>query len=404
MDAMVRRKRLIAPIIQFIHTEASSGVILLIVTVGALVWANSPWANGYTQLWQTPVFVGVGANELKMSAGHWINDGLMAVFFLLVGLEIKRELLSGELSSARKAALPFAAAIGGMIAPALLYAALNRGTDAGAGWGIPMATDIAFALGVLALAGSRVPLGLKVFLVALAIVDDLGAVLVIALFYTSQLQATPLLWAAALVGGLLLLNRMGVRSLAPYLIAGGVLWLLFLASGVHATIAGVALAATIPAKGDESPLQKLEDALHPWVTFGVMPVFAFANAGVPLGEGFRSAVGDPIAHGIGAGLLLGKPLGIVGMAWLAVKLKFAELPESVGWRHIVGAGILGGVGFTMSLFIAELGLTDPTHLLVAKTAILGSSVAAGVVGFILLRRADEAGATRRRPQTQPDPD
>ena len=395
------RRRLLLPIVQFIKTEASSGIVLMLAAMLALGWANSPWATGYAELWKTPAYFGFGSTEVRLTAGHWINDGLMAIFFLLVGLEIKRELLTGELASARKATLPIAAALGGMVVPALLYTLFTRGTPASAGWGIPMATDIAFALGIIALAGSRVPLGLKVFLVALAIVDDLGAVLVIALFYTSQLQVVSLVWAAGLVVGLLVLNRLGVRSLVPYLLTGGVLWFLFLASGVHATIAGVVLAATIPAKGDESPLQRLEDTLHPWVTYGIMPIFAFANAGVPLGEGLRTAAGDPLANGIGFGLLIGKPLGIVGMAWLAVKLKLAELPESVGWRHIAGAGILGGVGFTMSLFISELGLTDPTHLLVAKTTILVSSVTAGLIGFFILRRVGRSEPNPRRPQNQP---
>ena len=423
------RRRLLDPLVQFIQTEASSGILLMSAALVAILWANSTWAKSYFDLWHVDVtFV-----ALTMSLLHWINDGLMAVFFLVVGLEIKRELLLGELSSAKRAALPIAAALGGMIVPALIYAGFNTGGPGAKGWGIPMATDIAFALGVLALLGPRIPLGLKVFLAALAIVDDLGAVLVIAIFYTAELNIPLLLGAGGVVAGLLLLNKAGIRQLTPYVIGGIVLWFLVLQSGIHATIAGVLLAATIPTKvrlnareyasrnrelvdaferedtseddvllspsrqtlieevaraseDAQMPLERLEGALHPWVTYGIVPTFALANAGVPLGEGMPQVATHPIALGVMLGLVVGKPIGIALFAYLAVKRKLAELPQGVRWRHVIGVGMLGGIGFTMSLFVADLGLATPQQLVVAKSAILLASAVAGIAGFMTLRR------------------
>ncbi|HEX2035187.1 MAG TPA: Na+/H+ antiporter NhaA [Chloroflexota bacterium] len=426
------------PFRKFAHQEASGGVLLLLCTVLALVWANSPWADGYAALWHTPVTVGVGGFELSEDLLHWINDGLMAVFFFVVGLEIKRELLVGELASPRRAALPIAAAVGGMLVPAALYALLNAGTEGARGWGVPMATDIAFALGVLALLGSRVPVALKVFVTALAVVDDIGAVLVIALFYTPSLVWPALMWAAACLAGLVALNRLGVRRPLPYGLLGVALWLATFQSGIHATVAGVLLAITIPARsridagsfaargqalldvfrgaspaaspgapavavvGEEqlaavgaleeaceqvqTPLQRLEHSLHPWVAFGIMPVFALANAGVALGA---QAGGEALTHhvtlGVLLGLVLGKQLGVTLFTWLAVRTGLAALPSGVTWRHIYGGGWLAGIGFTMSLFITGLAFDDPATAARAKVGILVASLIAGVGGWLLLR-------------------
>jgi NhaA family Na+:H+ antiporter len=426
-------ERLAQPFLGFVGRESASGVLLLGCTVVALVWANSPWAAAYTYLWETPIAVGVGRFSLQESLHHWINDGLMAVFFFLVGLEIKREVLVGELASLRRAALPLAAAVGGMVVPALLFVAVNGAGPGARGWGIPMATDIAFALGILALVGPRAPLALKVFLAALAIVDDIGAVLVIAIFYTDQLSVTALTWAAGLMAALVACNWAGARHPAPYAILGLALWLAFLESGVHATVAGVLLALTIPARtridageflarsrealdgfasagvasadvltsrvhqdaifaietaaeAAQAPLQKLEDKLHGVVAFGIMPLFALANAGVSLSGG-GPALGTPIALGVVLGLVVGKPLGITLAAWLAVRTRLAERPGDVSWRMLHGAAWLGGIGFTMSLFIAGLAYDDAVRLTEAKLGILTASVMAGLVGWLVLRRS-----------------
>lgn len=413
-------------------TEASSGVLLLVATVTALVWANTPWAQSYFDLWRTPVSLHAGGVGIELSLLHWVNDGLMAVFFFLVGLEIKREVLLGELSSPRKAALPIAAAFGGMVVPALIYVAFAGGT-APSGWGIPMATDIAFALGVLALLGSRAPFALKVFLTALAIVDDLGAVLVIALFYTSDLHLAALGWAAVVVVALLGLNRGGVRASLPYAMLGVVLWLLFLKSGVHATLSGVVLALTIPARvylnpreflnaargalvdfeascvggereliseektaalnqlgslsdGVQMPLERIENSLHPYVTFGIMPIFALANAGVALGSSASGALREPLAWGIALGLLVGKPVGIFLASLVAIKTRVAERPRGVAMRHLLAAGCLGGIGFTMSLFITDVAFDSDAQIASAKVAILIASALSGVAGYLMLAR------------------
>lgn len=396
-----------------------------------MIWANSPLAATYFGLWDTKLAIGFEGLSLEESLLHWINDGLMAIFFLLVGLEIKREILVGELASLRAAALPIFAAAGGMVVPALVYTAFNFGGPGSAGWGIPMATDIAFALGAISLLGSRVPVALKVFLVALAIVDDIGAVLVIALFYTADISFLALTGGAGFVGLLVLANITGVRRPIVYAALGLGLWLAFLLSGVHATVAGVLLAFTIPAKphidirdflqrgreilnefeqigGErsvlederrtsavialektcedvETPLQRLEHGLHGWVNFLILPLFALANAGVALTGNIFLTLTQPVALGVIFGLLIGKPVGITLFSWLAVRLRLATLPESVTWRQIHGAGWLAGIGFTMSLFIAGLAFGEDGLLDQSKTAILSASLLAGVIGFSLLR-------------------
>jgi NhaA family Na+:H+ antiporter len=430
-------ERVLGPFQSFFSKSTTGGLVLLACTVVALVWANSPWADAYHHLWETPVTIGSPGFSLTMSLHHWVNDGLMAVFFFLVGLEIKREVLVGELATRRTATLPVAAALGGMIVPALLYAAVNAGGPGARGWGVPMATDIAFALGILALLGDRVPSGLRVFLAALAIADDLGAVLVIAFFYTAALDWSALGGATAVLMVLAGLNRAGARRPLTYALLGIVLWLFVLSSGIHATIAGVLLALAVPARtrisetefiaraeasladfraADEpgtsvltnrghqaalqamesatdaaqAPLQRIEHALHGFVAFLVMPIFALANAGVPLGNGVGLALGSPIAWGVILGLALGKPLGITLASWLAVRAGAADLPTGVAWRHIHGAGWLGGIGFTMSLFVAGLAFGEPAALDIAKLGVLGASVLAGLIGFLLLRRAAPA--------------
>ena len=425
--------RPLRPFQAFAHAGSLSGILLLASAIVALVWANSPWHESYFALLEQRFAVGPVEHQLEMTVLGWCNDALMALFFLLVGLEIKREFLVGELASPRRAALPIAAAIGGMVVPATVYWAINPSGDASAGWGIPMATDIAFALGILALLGPRVPLGLKIFLTALAIVDDMGAVVVIALFYTGSVQAGALLLAGATLAALGLLNRAGVRRLAPYLVLGLVLWLTVHEAGIHSTIAGVLLALTIPShtrinavefsararqlitefdeaetgdllvitskgqqeaihalevtsEGVQAPLLRLEHALPGLVQYGIMPFFAFANAGVRLGGG-ESALVPAVTLGVAAGLVAGKPLGILLFSWLAVRLGVASLPAGSTWRMVVGAACLGGIGFTMSLFIAALAFDGPGLLASAKIGIIAASTVAGVVGALLLRRS-----------------
>jgi len=405
--------------------------VLLASTAIALLWANLA-PESYNNTWETHATIRVGPNALDLSLRHWINDALMALFFLLVGLEIKREFLVGELSSPRKALLPIMAALGGMVAPALCYLALAGGTDAARGWGVPMATDIAFALGVLALLGRRVPTGLKVFLAALAIADDLGAVLVIAVFYTDTMQFAALGAAAITFLVLLISNWVGIRWLVWYGVLGLLLWMAVFHSGLHATVAGVLLAMAMPAWSrinlprfkehlDETTRQlneqgnptgavlaqeellsrvmhlrwactKLQPSLHqlehdlaPWVAMVVMPLFALANSGVSLAQA-GSGLSDPLALGITAGLLVGKPVGIVLGSWLVVRVGLASLPRSTSWGHILGVGLLGGVGFTMSLFIAGLAFGEGARLDTARLAILSASTLAGVAGFLVLRR------------------
>jgi len=374
---------------ELFRNPAAPGVALMVAAAAAFVWANSPWADAYSALLATPVAVEIGAAGLHKPLILWINDGLMALFFLMVGLEVKREIAQGELSSMQKAALPVAAAIGGMVVPALLYVVLNLGGEGQAGWAIPMATDIAFALGVLALLGDRVPASLKVFLAALAVADDIGAVTVIALFYTSKLSLTALLIAAGFGALLLVLNRLRVQNLGLYLLVGAALWVAVLKSGVHATIAGVLLALAVPLHGEEdddhSPLVHLEHTLHPWVSWLVLPVFALANAGVTV-LGTEIELLHPVALGTAAGLVVGKSVGIPAFSWLAVRLGWGQLPEGAGWRDVIGVGMLGGIGFTMSIFVAGLAFADPALLDTAKLGIIGSSLLAGVLGTVVLLR------------------
>jgi len=386
------------PFERFAGSEAAGGIVLLACTAVALAWANSPWGGAYEAILHRSLYVGGTQLMLELSVHEWINDGLMAVFFFVVALEIKREMLVGELASIRQASLPIAGAIGGMIVPALIYAALNAGGPGARGWGIPMATDIAFALGVLALLGPRIPLALRVFLAAVAIVDDIGAVLVIALFYTASLSSIGLALAGVLLATLIALNWSGVRNPVPYILLGLVLWLAVLLSGIHASIAGVMLAMTIPARAvrpDETPLlERLERALHAPVAFLIVPLFALANAGVRLGGASAGSHSMAIMGGVALGLVLGKPLGITAASWLAVRFRIAALPDGVSWRLLQGVSWLGGIGFTMSLFIGALAFTDAALLDSAKMGVLLASCAAAIMGWLVLRSTGPQGATR----------
>ena len=375
---------------EFLRLEAAGGVVLMAASVLALLVANSPLAAPYERLLDLPIAVRIGGLAIAKPLLLWVNDGLMAVFFLLVGLELKREMIEGHLSSLRRASLPAWAALGGMLAPAGLYAAFNW-QDAAAmnGWAIPAATDIAFALGVLSLLGNRVPAALKAFLLSVAIFDDLGAIVVIALFYTAKLSVLALGLAAVFLAGLVALNRAGVTRAAAYLVLGLPLWVAVLKSGVHATLAGVILAFCIPLRAPSegaSPLHRLEHALHPWVAFGVLPIFAFANAGVPVLELSVADLTHPVPLGIALGLFLGKQLGIMLAAWLGVRLGLASLAEGVRWPQLYGAAVLCGIGFTMSLFIASLafeqGGTAPAGL--ERLGILTGTLVSALVGYLVL--------------------
>ena len=415
--------RLVGPIDEFLHVESASGIVLLVATLTALALANSPLADGFLAFWSTPVGASFGSFELRHSLRHWINDGAMAVFFFVIGLEVKRELVIGELRDLRRAALPLAAALGGMVVPAGIYLALQLGEPGRDGWGIPMATDIAFVVGCLALLGPRVPHGFRVLLLSLAIADDIGAILVIAIGYTASIDLEALAFGVALAAAILVFQRLGVRSLGLYLVLAFAIWYAFHESGVHATIAGVILGMLTPSRpylsetrfarmlhrageivhGDweavphraerlqrfrtatreiVSPLEYLEHLLHPWVGFVIMPVFALANAGVAVS---LADFADPVALAVAAGLIVGKPLGIVLFSFVAVRLGVATLPEGVGWGALAGGGFLAGIGFTMALFIASLAL-DAALLDAAKVGILGASGVAAVVGMTLLSR------------------
>jgi NhaA family Na+:H+ antiporter len=370
---------------RFFAADSAGGLMLMAAAVAALFVANSPWADIY--------FAALHINIIGLSLEHWINDGLMAIFFMLVGLEIKREMLVGQLSSWSQRALPGFAALGGMLIPAMIYIAVNWGnSESLGGWAIPAATDIAFALGVLSLLGKRVPISLKIFLSALAILDDLGAVLIIALFYTSGLSVSMLLASLAVIIFLVVLNRSGVTRLFPYLIAGALLWFLMLQSGVHATLAGVVLALCIPL-GDsnnesKSPLLHLEDKLHPWVAFAVVPIFGFANAGVSLAGISLSNLIDPVPLGVTLGLLLGKQIGVFGLAALAIRTGLAKLPEECGWVQLYGVALLCGIGFTMSLFIGALAFPGSPHLVdEVKVGVLMGSVLSAILGVAVILRA-----------------
>ena len=372
----------------FFNSGKTSGLLLIACTLVSLALANSAFGPAYLQFWHGKI--------AGLSLGHWVNDGLMAVFFLLVGLELERELHSGELSEFRKALLPSLAAAGGVAVPALIHFAFNAGRSSAAGAGIPMATDIAFALGVLALLGNRIPASLKIFITAVAVMDDLVAIVVIAVFYTPRVSLPDLLGALTVFGALVALNRaLGVRMLAPYLLGGAVMWYLMLKSGVHPTIAGVLLAFAIPfsAKPEDeaSPSHRLENFLHKPVAFLVLPIFALANTGVVISAGWHLDLLGANSVGIIAGLVLGKPLGIVLLSAVAVWLGLCRLPADLGWRHILGAGLLGGIGFTMSIFIANLAFEgQAAQINAAKMAILLASLAAGALGYLWLWRV--AGA------------
>jgi len=384
--------------------EAFSGLLLLASAALALIAANGPWSRLYDGLLGTPVSVAVGAAALQKPLLLWINDGLMAIFFLMIGLEVRREMTDGALATWSQRALPLAAAIGGMVVPAAIFAAVNWGdSQALDGWAVPVATDIAFAIGILALAGDRVPAALKVFLLALAIFDDLGAILIIALFYSRDLSATSLGLAAVTLAVLLAMNRLGVKDVVAYMLVGLALWLFVLKSGVHATLAGVVLAFAIPYSGKSSPAYKLEKALHTWVSVLILPVFAFANAGVDLG-GLRLAdLGQPVTLGVILGLVAGKQIGIFAFSWLAVATGLVRRPAGVSWRHLYGVATLCGVGFTMSLFVGSLAfehLPQPELLTANRLGILVGSGLAGIMGYLLLRLAPplESGKAASRRQ------
>jgi len=405
-------RRRLEGLLEFVRHEAAGGMMLIVAAVLALFLANSPLAWLYDGFLGTPVKIQVGALKIDKPLLLWINDGLMAVFFFLVGLEIKRELLVGELSSVKRAALPAIAALGGMAAPALIYSLVNSSDPIGLrGWAIPAATDIAFAVGVLALLGSAVPLSLKVFLLALAIIDDLGAIIIIAIFYTTELSTLALTLAAVGLVVLAVMNRMGVARVAPYTIVGIFIWMCVLKSGVHATLAGVATALAIPLTGGSQSeseleaggpstvglLESLEHKLHPWVTYLIVPLFAFANAGVSLsGVTFAKLLGN-VPLGIVLGLFIGKPLGIFGFTWAAVKLGIAERPDGATWIQIFGVAALGGIGFTMSLFIGMLAFPDPAYAADIRIGVLVGSLLSASLGYVILKRAARIGAASRAP-------
>lgn len=444
--------RVISPFERFLRRTTAGGIVLIGTTVITLALAALLGGDTLHRVWESPLTIAAGERlRIEMSWQHWVNDGLMALFFLLVGLELKREVLVGELSSIKDAALPIAAAIGGMVVPGLIYAAFNANTPTASGWGIPMATDIAFAIGILVLLAWRVPKNLIIFLTALAIADDLGAVMVIAIFYTADLSLQWLTASGVLFGALVLLNRGGIRNPLPYTLIGLVMWAAVYASGVHATLAGILLALTIPARPTyspahferrigqlhadfvadrldletpddplsnhrmmsiaeameysaaavQSPLQRIEHGLTPWVTFVVIPIFALANAGIDLGSVVWSdALTNSVTVGVLAGLVLGKFAGISLFSWVAVRLGLARLPSGVEWKHLMGAAWLGGIGFTMSLFIAQLAFSDPVVVEQAKLGILLASAASAAIGLAWLLWAS---STDERPaQQQPE--
>jgi NhaA family Na+:H+ antiporter len=419
---------------RFFHSEVSGSVVLMACSVAALAWANSPWSQSYFDFTRVKVGVSWGGTSLDLTLQHWINDALMAIFFFVVGLEVKREIAIGQLSTLRKAALPVSAAVGGMLIPAGVYIAVNAGGQAVHGWGISVATDIAFALGILALFGSRAPIGLKVFLTALAIADDIGAVLVIAFFYTAKLKLGALLLAGAFMVLIAGARAIGIRRSGIYLALAIGVWLSVLTSGIHATVAGILVAMLVPIRAriepekfmattririaelesadltqdsmvaDEAQLHALDDIhqvtgdmippgialehqLHPLQAFLILPLFALFNAGVTLGGGALNDTTDPVGIGIVLGLVLGKQIGVTGFAWVAIESGWADLPDGVKWPHIWGASCLAGVGFTMSLFITELAFDDPSYIGKAKLGILVASLIAGILGYWILNRS-----------------
>ncbi|MVT10386.1 Na+/H+ antiporter NhaA [Chitinophaga tropicalis] len=424
---------LLRPVNKFIHQEFTGGIVLFVSVVVAIIWANSVWHESYHHLWETTFAVHFNNRGLDKPLHVWINDGLMALFFFVIGLELKREFMAGELSSMKKASLPMVAALGGMLIPGIIYFLVNRGLSSEGGWGIPMATDIAFSLALLSLAGKHIPASVKVFLSALAVADDLGAVLVIAFFYTAHIAFIPLMVAGTFLLLLGLGNLLGVRSAFFYLLLGIVVWAGFLMSGVHATIAGVLVAFTIPARPKideeeyieharkytdefenamrrdgalismqqlhalekmkqlsldaETPLQKIEFALHPWVAFMIMPLFALANSGMDIGSNFFSSLLNPVSLGVALGLVVGKFTGVFLFTWMMVRTRVAPLPQGASWKHIAGVAALAGIGFTMSLFITGLAFDDAMMTEQSKYGILVASLIAGTVGLLILRKA-----------------
>ncbi len=418
---------------QFLETEAAGGIVLLVAAVVALLWANSPWSASYESLWHTDLSVGLGRFVLSEDLRHWVNDGLMALFFFVVGLEIKRELVHGDLRHPRVAAMPAIAALGGMVVPALLFLLVTVGGGGARGWGVPMATDIAFAVGVVALLGSRVPASLKLFLLTFAIVDDIGAIVVIAVFYASDVQPAFIAAAVGLVAVMIGLRKAGVVWLVPYVILGVLVWLATQASGVHATIAGVALGLLAPAQpltpaaltrewasdlSDDpgpaeldamsrlaqtsvSPAERLEHRLHPWTSFVVVPVFALANAGVVIkADAFDASATVGVTAGVLLGLVVGKLVGITAATWLAVRTGLGRLPEGSTWPMVVGIAAIGGIGFTVSLFIAELAYEPGAIQDAAKLGVLGASTLAAILGATLLLRASRPSRERSEPAAQ----
>lgn len=422
-------REVLLPVQAFLRTEGRSGIVLLLAALLALAWANSPISHSYFALWESRVTLDLGLLTVSHDLRHWVNDGLMSLFFLVVGLEVKRELVHGELTDPRRAALPVAGAIGGMVLPAALFVVLNVGGPGAPGWGIPMATDIAFAIGVLALLGPRIPSELRLFLLVLAVVDDVGAILVIAIFYTAQVHAVALLAAAGVVGVILVMRRAGVQSIMAYLVPALLLWLAVHESGVHATIAGVVLALLTPVepaytpagfadaltglterlrsalaggRGDEvnavlgeieefsrlteAPVERIERRIHPWSNYVILPLFALANAGLELGrQAATRAMESPVTLGIVLGLIIGKPVGITAFSWIATRLRMATLPAGTSWPAIAGAGFLAGIGFTVSLFIAGLAYEGDPLTSEAKMGILIASALAGSLGYLILR-------------------
>lgn len=379
----------------FLKEESAGGIVLMTAAVLALIVANSGLAGWYTSMLSTEIVLTVGGTGIEKPALLWINDGLMALFFFLIGLEVKREILTGQLSSWKQASLPLFAAIGGMILPALVFVAINWNSPENiSGWAIPAATDIAFALGILALMGSRVPVALKALLLAVAVIDDIGAIAIIALFYTPGVETTMLMWAAVVFAALFLIGRAKVGSRLPYVILGTILWYLVLKSGVHATLAGVALAVTIPLKsrGGEDVLEHMEHGLHPWVAFLVVPIFAFANAGVGLLDIELAALLAPLPLGIALGLLIGKQVGIVGFSWLATKTGIASLPPGISWMQMWGLSMIAGIGFTMSLFIGNLAFASPEQIAAVKLGVLSGSLVSAIAGVLILRAASKRAA------------
>ncbi|NIL15530.1 Na+/H+ antiporter NhaA [Pseudomonas sp. AN3A02] len=378
---------------RFFQLEAASGLLLIAAAALALIINNSPLSHLYASFLDVPVVAQIGALKIAKPALLWINDGLMALFFLLIGLEVKRELLDGQLSKPSQVVLPGAAAIGGMVVPALIYWALNKDNPAAlGGWAIPMATDIAFALGVLALVGKRLPVSLKLFLMTLAIIDDLGAIIVIAIFYSTDLSGASLAGAAACLIALIAMNRLGVVKLGPYMIVGLILWVCVLKSGVHATLAGVTLAFCIPLRtknAEPSPLLTLEHALHPWVAYAILPLFAFANAGVSLAGVNLESFTHHVPMGIAAGLLLGKTIGVLGFTWVMVKTGLAALPAGANWGQVLGVAILCGIGFTMSLFVGSLAFVPGSseYAGMDRMGILTGSILAALIGYAVTAMA-----------------